>query len=442
MKSNFRIRLLLAVIILFGLVGWAVTGLMLYARMAYLGLFLLVGAGIWTLFSLQGISLNRQARNLRASMGEVFEEHYEIRNAGWLACLWLEIINQSNLPKASGSRLLTGIASRQRRFFTARTVLYRRGAFYLGPTSLGSGDPFGLFTIHKQVLAKDTLVVLPKIVPITKFPPPPGLLPGGRAIRQRTSELTPHAAGVREYIPGDPMKRIHWASTAHRGRFMVKEFEQDPQADIWIFLDAEQEVHNSLPQQMIGYSEDGWWLQRPNVALPCDSFEYGISAAASLASHFLKEGRAVGLACAAENISIVSAERGDRQVNKIMQTLAFLQSDGMMPLLALVTMRAKLLPIGTGIILITPSNRPELILAVEDLQRRHLRPVVVEIKAETFGGSGESETMLAGLLHRNIPVCPVGFGDDLSVQLTLPVTYLQRPHLQKSFFNNGVVTTL
>ena len=435
MKSTLALRWLLAGIILFGLVGWAVTGLQLYARMAYLGILLVVGGGIWAVLSMRGIRLDRKARILRASMGEVFEEHFEVRNATWPACLWLEIINQSNLPKAGGSRLLTVIGSHQRRFYSARTLLYQRGAFQLGPTSMTSGDPFGLFTIRKQVQARDTLVVLPMTVPITDFPSPPGILPGGRTIRQRTSDVTPHAAGVREYVPGDPMKRIHWPSTAHRGRFMVKEFEQDPQADIWLFLDAQQEVQASMPEPAVAYGGDSWWLRRPKVALARDSFEYVISVAASLASYFLMERHAVGLACAAGKSTVVSAERGERQVNKIMETLAFLQPDGMMPLLGLVTMRSKLLPIGTGVILITPSTRPELLFAVEDLQRRNLRPVVVMIKAETFGRTGDSESMVAGLLRHNVPVCTIGFGDDLSAQLALPVVYFKRPYLPKSYFN-------
>lgn len=435
MRQTITLRWFLAGIILFGIAGWAVTGLQIYARMTYLGLLLVVGAGIWTVNSMHGIRLNRQARTLRAGMGEVFEEHFEVRNTAWTTCLWLEIINQSNLPMAGGSRLLTGIGPHQHRFYNARTLLSRRGAFLLGPTSMASGDPFGLFTIRKQVLAKDMLVVLPMIVPITDFPPPAGLLPGGKSVRQRTSDVTPHAAGVREYVPGDPMKRIHWPSTAHRGRFMVKEFEQDPQSDIWLFLDAQQEAQASLPEQAVVFKEDGLWLRRPNVGLPRDSFEYVISAAASLASYFLKERRAVGLACAAGKSAVVSAERGERQVSKIMDTLAFLQPDGTMPLLGLVTMRAKLLPIGTGVILITPSTQPELLLAVEDLQRRNLRPVVVLVKADTFGGTGDCESIVAGLVRRNVPVCTVGFGEDLSVQLALPVVYIQRPNLSKSYFN-------
>ncbi len=437
MKSTNTLRWLLAAIILIGLIGWAATGLMIYARMAYLGLLLVIGAGIWAVSSMRGIRLNRQVRTLRASMGDVFEEHFEIRNTTWPACLWLEIINQSNLPMASGSRLLTGIGPHQRRFYTARTLLYRRGAFLLGPTSMASGDPFGLFTIRKQVLAKDMLVVLPLTVKITNFPPPPGLLQGGKAVRQRSSDVTPHAAGVREYVPGDPMKRVHWPSTAHRGRFMVKEFEQDPQADIWLFLDAQQSVQAALLEQAVLFRENGWILRHPTVVLPRDSFEYCITAAASLASYFLMERRSVGLACATGKATVVSAERGERQVNKIMETLAFLQPDGIIPLFDLVTMRAKLLPIGTGVILITPSTQPDLLLAVEDLQRRNLRPVVVLVKADTFSGAGESESIVTGLLGRNIPVCTVGFGEDLSLKLTLPVVYFQRPYIPKSYFSVG-----
>jgi uncharacterized protein (DUF58 family) len=433
MKSTFSLRWLLASIIFFGLTGWIITGQTLYSRIAYLGIFLSLIMGIWALFSSHGILLNRQARTLRANMGDVFEEHFEVKNNSWIACQWLEILNLSNLPLAGGSRLLTGIGSHQRRFYTARTLLYRRGAFLLGPTKFTTGDPFGLFNISKLISEKDTLVVFPMTVTIKIFPPPPGLLPGGKAIRIRTTDVTPHASGIRDYVPGDPMKRIHWPSSAHRGRFMVKEFEQDPQADIWLFIDAQKNIHISKPENAVAFSEDGWWLRRPNVALPCDTFEYAISCAASLARYFLADRRAIGLACAAGKTTIVPAERGERQVIKIMETLAFLQPDGKMPLLGLVTMRAKLLPIGTGVIIITPSAQPEVLLAVEDLQRRNLKPMMVLIKTETFNGKGEIEAIMEGFTRRNIPVCSIGFGDNLSEKLSLPVVYFERSFPQRSF---------
>jgi hypothetical protein len=101
-----------------------------------------------------------------------------------------------------------------------------------------------------------------------------------------------------------------------------------------------------------------------------------------------------------------------------------------------VNIQAKLLPLGSGVILITPSASPDLFLAMEDLQRRNLRPVVILIKSETFGGRGETEKMVASLLSRNIPVCQIGFGDDLSAKLALPAMNLQRSSMPKS--NPGV----
>ncbi len=386
MKLSHSSRWLLVVIIFIGLGGWVITGELVYTRLAYLGIIIAGSAGIWTIFSMRGVRLNRKTRTLRASMGDVFEEYYEIKKNAWPGSAWLEVLNLSDLPKASGSRLMTRIGAHQLRYYNARTLLTKRGAFLLGPTTLTSGDPFGIFSIKKQISTSNTLVILPMTFPISQFPPPPGLLPGGKAIRRRTSDVTPHAAEVREYVPGDPMKRIHWPSTAHRGQFMVKEFEQDPQSDIWLFLDAYGPVHVSTPEPEIAYQNDNLWIRRPKISLPKDTFEYAVSVAASLASFFLADRRAVGLASATGRFIVVPAERGDRQIHKIMETLAFLQPDGLIPILGLVTVQAKLLPMGSGVILITPSSRPELLQAVDDLQRRNLRPIVILIKGETFGG--------------------------------------------------------
>jgi uncharacterized protein (DUF58 family) len=438
MKISHASRWFLVSLILVGLTGRILTGLLVYLRLAYLGIFLLGGAAIWTMLSINGIRLYRNSRTVRASVGDVFEEHYEIRKDAISGCAWLEVINQSDLPNASGSRLFTRIGSHQLRYYSARTVLIRRGAYLLGPTLLTTGDPFGIFTAQRKINAKDTLVILPMTFSIPSFPLPPGLLPGGKAIRQRTRDVTPHAAEVREYVPGDPMKRIHWPSTAHRGQLMVKEFEQDPQADIWLFLDAFRPVHASLPESEIPVQEENLWLRRPKISIPKDTFEYAVSVAASLANYFLMDRRSVGLMCAAGKLTVVAGERGERQINKIMETLAFLQPEGSIPLYGLVSMQAKLLPLGSGVILITPSAHPDLLLVVEELQRRNLRPVVVLIKSETFGGMGGTEEMAANLFSRNIPVSQIGLWDDLGVQLIMPAMYFQRLNVPKYYHGVGI----
>ncbi|MBI4730592.1 MAG: DUF58 domain-containing protein [Chloroflexi bacterium] len=435
MKTSSTLRWSLLALIILGGIAWAATGNAIFIRMAYLGLVLLVGAGLWSAFLARGIRVRRDARLLRAGVGEVFEERFEVGVSTWPGCPWLEVVNQSTLPGAAGSRLLTRIGRREKRFYAARTLLTRRGAYPLGPTLISAGDPFGLFPVEKHIPAADTLVVLPMAFPISEFPPPPGILPGGKTIRTKTADVTPHAAGVREYVPGDPMKRIHWPSTARRGRFMVKEFEQDPQAEIWLFVDGQSNVHIRKEDEQLPLIDEKLLLRRPKVNLPCDTFEYAMSAAGSLAQHFLRNRRSVGLACSSAKFTVLSSERGERQVGKLLETLSFLQPDGGIPVLGLVTMQAKLLPLGTGVILITPSTNPELLLAVEDLQRRNLRPVVVLLKAATFGGeSGDSDAIASTLLAMSVPVCPVGYGDDLGAHLSLPAFYFQGRYYPKYYF--------
>jgi hypothetical protein len=129
MKSLSGVRWLLAAMVVVGATGRAITGLAVYTRLAYAGLILLVGAYLWSLLSLRKVQLRRETRLLRLSMGEVFEEHFEIFGMSWPGTTWIEIVNRSPLPMAGGSRLLTNIGAKQKRFYSARTVLTRRGAF-------------------------------------------------------------------------------------------------------------------------------------------------------------------------------------------------------------------------------------------------------------------------------------------------------------------------
>src|SRR4030042_2985789 len=111
---------------------------------------------------------------------------------------------------------------KQARSYLARIRLVKRGVFPLGPTTIATGDLFGLFPVEKDISEQDSLLVYPMMVDIKGFPNPPGLLPGGEALQRQTHQITPNAAGVRDYNTGDTLNRIHWLSTARGGRFMVK----------------------------------------------------------------------------------------------------------------------------------------------------------------------------------------------------------------------------
>ncbi|HSB02283.1 MAG TPA: DUF58 domain-containing protein, partial [Anaerolineales bacterium] len=320
-------RILVLLTLAVGAIGTAVNGGVVYVRLLYLGGLLLVLAWLLTIPALRGTLVQRQARSLRASVGDVFEEHFEIWNTSRLPKLWLEVANETTMPNATGSRILTFVRAKQKRIYTARTWLTSRGGFPLGPTTITAGDPFGIFRVSKRYPANASLVVLPMIFPVAEFLSPPGLLPGGKAIRRKSPDVTPHASGVREYVHGDPMKRIHWPTSIRRGQLMVKEFEQDPQAEVWLFLDTYKSAHVAKPSEEYDMPmiDDLLLLRRRKVKLPPSTMEYSVSIAASLAHYFIEQRRAVGLVSASERaFKVTPAERSERQEAKILEDLAFL----------------------------------------------------------------------------------------------------------------------
>jgi uncharacterized protein (DUF58 family) len=391
-----------------------------FTRLVYLCLFLIAASWIWAVISTRGFIFTREARVLRHQVGQVFEERFRLQNRLPLIRLWVEVRDESTLPGNSGSRVLSFIGPRQQRSYIAYTLLNRRGSFILGPTLMVSGDPFGLFRFTSLQKSSITLNVLPYYVNLVRFPSPVGMFPGGRAIQRRANEITPQASGVRDYAPGDSLRRIHWPTSARKDRLMTKEFEQDPQADVWIFLDAYGPTHFKIAEETSGTKrKDQLWMWQRNaeVSLPPDSFEYAVSAAASISNYFIKNGRTVGFVSASDVLTVLSPERGERQLNKVLENLTFINSNGTLPLPALVESQSPQLPRASTVVLITSSVDNSIDLAIDYLIMRNLRPVVVFINPQSFGGDmGESDIEFR-VSQRNIPVLTVSKDDDLKVAL-------------------------
>ncbi len=401
------------------ILGVFLTDALVYTRLLYLISLLILGSWLWGKLSLFRVNIHRRARSLRGNVGDVYEEYFEILNDKFLPCPWLEVHNNTSLPVSAGSRLLVGIKKREKRTYLARTWLIQRGAFSLGPTVLNARDPLGLFQHQKNFPAHSELIVLPMLVNLVNFPAPSGLLPGGKILRQKSLEITPHAAGVREYAPGDALRRIHWKTSAHRQKLMVKEFDQDPQSSVWIFLDAQRFVQAKKEDYVPLKNWDNWMLGRkPDFNLPPFTIEYAVTSAASLSHYFIQTRRSVGLIVAGQKSIVISADRGLRQEEKILETLAFVQAEGNLPLEELVAAQVGLLPPGSSAVLITPSQSPKIMHAANHLLRRKQRVAVVLLNAESFGGVGRDASLEDNLKNINIPVCHIRCGDDLGVALS------------------------
>ena len=109
--------------------------------------------------------------------------------------------------------------------------------------------------------------------------------------------------GVREYQPGDPLRRLDWRLTArHPHKFFTKEFEQEEIADIGLILDARQKTNLQIGEDSL--------------------FEHAARATASLAEMFLRQGNRVSLLVYQRHYASVFPGYGKLQLNRILHTLA------------------------------------------------------------------------------------------------------------------------
>ncbi len=348
--------------------GWQVM-----FRLSYLLLLMFGAAWAWTRLSAKWLDVARQPTQPRAQVGSDLEEIITVYNLSWLPKPWVEVHAQSSLPGHEG-RFATGLRGDQFRRWTLRTPCQQRGRYTLGPTHVTVGDPFGMFTRQIAFPAEASMVVYPLTVDLPGFRAPDGDLSGGGRSRQRVAYTTAMATSIRDYQPGDPYNRIHWPNSARQGRLVVKEFEHDPIADVWIVLDLDRNVH-------LGSG-------------PESTEEVSVVVAGSLAKHFLLQNRAVGLVTQGH---LLQPDRGTRQLLKTLELLAVVRVRDYRGVGELLLAAGPTFARGTTALIVTPTTREEWLMAYQDLARRGVRAAVVLLEASTFG-SPHSSLMLVGAL--------------------------------------------
>ena len=115
-----------------------------------------------------------------------------------------------------------------------------RGILSVGPVRIMRQDPLGLVSREVSHGTTTTLYVHPVTIGLVSMST--GFVRDleGNPTRDLTdSDLSFHA--LREYVPGDDRRNIHWRSTAKTGRFMVRQFEQTRRSHLLIALDAASE---------------------------------------------------------------------------------------------------------------------------------------------------------------------------------------------------------
>ncbi|MFQ5812507.1 MAG: DUF58 domain-containing protein [Anaerolineae bacterium] len=413
------------------LIAALATGRDLFYNLTYLIAAIIVLSYLWTWTSIHWVHVSRHLWAKKAEVGKIYEERFVVRNTSLLPKLWLEVRDHSELPDHQASQVINSFGARRERGWTVRTLCRQRGRFTLGPVTLTTGDPFGLFKMQRELSQTSTVIVYPAIVELAHFATPSGQLPGGEALHRRTHYVTTNVRGVRDYAPGDSFNRIHWPSTARKERLIVKEFELDPLADIWLFLDMDRSAQAELEWEPVLERREPalLWTKRPGLELAPSTEEYSVTVTASLAKHFIVRNRAVGLVAYAQQREVIPADRGERQLSKILETLAVIRGGGRIPLAQVMAAEGMHLVRGTTVIVITSSPDKNWATASRHLEQRGLRLIAVLIAPDSFGGEWGMEEVTAELAAGGTPTYTVREGDDLAVALSQRAWGItERPH--------------
>jgi len=383
-----------------------ITGRSILYNLAYLLIALLVVSFAWAWSAVRDLEIRRIPRSRRHSVGGFFEETLLLRNTGLFPKVWLEVRDGSTLPGHRASFVLDNLGRRGERLWTVRTRCRRRGLYRLGPLTLIGTDPFGLFEATLSLTETEEVLIYPPVFPIRRLGLPTGLWRGSEAARRRTPEVTPNAGGVREYQPGDAFRRIHWPSTARRERFMVKEFDQDPAADIWIVLDMMAGVHVYQPDR-----EDEEGLMGRRELLPLSTEEYAVALAASLAAYLLRRGRMVGILAEGSRRLFLPPRRGEGQLERILEGLAMLRAHGRIPFHQVLQSHALRMARGAVLLPITPSGDPRWGMVARSLDAHGIRVAAIVLEAASFGGPETGSRVLPLLESAGIPTVVIRAGE-------------------------------
>jgi uncharacterized protein (DUF58 family) len=378
------------------------TGMDFLFFLVYLLATLLLASRWYARRGLRGLRAGYHVLNPRTQVGDTLEAVYRVDNdTGWTKP-WVEVGNDSTLPTPLPGRVV-GVGAHGSRQWLAKAVLQRRGSYRLGALRVRTGDPFGLFSSEMVVGRPTWVMVFPRVYPLPHWRLPPSPVDGTTPSRRRYEAATPLVSTVRPYVYGDAINRIHWLSSQRHGELIVKEFDLEQAADLWLLLDLQRGANE-------GSGETG-------------SVETAVSAAASIAIRTLSENRAVGMTVSSRRQQQLTPDRGTRVEQKILHLLANVQADGSQPLAEVVVSTLPQLRRGMTLCIVTGSTEREWVRALASLRRRGIATIVVLLDRFSFAGrdDDESRAELAAVRHAlaeyDIPHHVVRSGDELSAVL-------------------------
>lgn len=332
-------------------------------------------ASWWRRHSLDGVTYLRHPYFRRSFPGERVPIRIEVENRKLLPLSWLRV--QDPWPKAVAPEeedvlapthlpdqgLLTNVFSlrwyeRTRRAYTLH--FRKRGIYALGPARLEAGDLFGLYARSEEQGPVELLTVFPSLLSFRDLQLPADDPFGDRRSRRRLYEDPNQPIGVRDYLPEDSFRRVHWPATAHTGQLQAKVY-QPTSANVMVIC---------LNTATFSRHWEGTY-----PAL----LEHLVQVAATLATKGIEDGYRVGLisnGCLAhaDQPFRIPPGRSPSQLARLLEALSGVTPLATFPFEKFLIKEVPRMPYGATLLIVTGVTPPELGEALIQLKHhgRHL----------------------------------------------------------------------
>ena len=331
------------------------------------------------------LTIERSVSPVRTGAGQPVTVTVDIQNSGRGAAPLLLLEDRLPRPLDGNARFaVNGIEARGQRTTSYVIRPRRRGQYEIGPLEMSFVDPFGLARLSDTRAATNAFLVHPAVEHLA-LPRELGRNQSHAmsAVRQPTGIRGDDFYALREYVPGDDLRKIHWPSTGKRDRFMIRQEEIPWQTRTTILIDDRKAVHEGGG----GFS----------------SFERAIDAAASLADLYQRSGYSYRL-LGTEGEQLPNGRGADH----LMQALDLLTTwtsvapsdTGLDPLVARLTELESGRSAEGTLVLISARLTTDVAAAMVRARRRFRQLMVISFPAHRFGAAptkerwkGEGETM-------------------------------------------------
>jgi uncharacterized protein (DUF58 family) len=300
-------------------------------------------------------SSTRKLSSRKLSAGQTLEVDVLVEIGGKWPLPWLVIEDAlpTRLLLQSGTNRELHFPFSQRRLRLSYSLPNMpRGKYTLGDTYLVTGDLFGLFkreVVHRR---SDDVTVYPKVIPIKYWHTVNKFNTGNSFAQNRMSEDSTNVIGVRDYVQGDRLSRIHWAATARTGQLKSKEFELHVTNDLMFFLNCAESAY---------------------VAASAQLFELAVTTCASLAKYAVGKKYSVGLVSYGRERTTIPMSRHVEQYMRILEHLAIVQADGADEYQDAILREANALGRGATAVLVTPLVDDKLVQLIGFLEYRKIK---------------------------------------------------------------------